>query len=118
MIHRIYDKRCVSLHIVFAHVVGCAQLVVDYVLYHHILAIKLLDDDIAELWVRMHATNVVVRNPYRVVAILGINHKIPRTGLVLIQCHCNLGVDKRGNLVDDSLDKLLLVFWPIAVKHS
>ena len=78
-----YVVCCVSLHIVFAHVAGRAQLVVDYVLYHHILAIKLLDDDIAELWARMHATNVVVRNLYRVVAILCVNHKVPRTSLAL-----------------------------------
>ena len=35
----------VSLHIVFAHVVGRAQLVVHHVLDHHILITELLDDD-------------------------------------------------------------------------
>ena len=89
-----YDVCFVSLHIVFAHVAGRAQLVVDYVLYHHILAIKLLHDDFAVLWVGMHATDSVVRNPNRIVAVLGINHKVPRTSLALICHHRHLGVDK------------------------
>ena len=94
------------LHIVFAQVVGCAQLVVDYVLYNHILAVELLDDDIAVLRVWMHAADGIVRNPNRIVAILSINHKIPRASLALICNRFQLGVDKRANLVDDSLGKL------------
>ena len=105
MIHGIYDKRCASLHIVVAQVVGCAQLVVDYILYNHILAIELFDDDIAVLRVWMHAADGIVRNPNRIVAILSINHKIPRNSLALICHRCHLGVVKRGNLVDDSLGK-------------
>ena len=113
-----YDVCFSGLHVVVAQVVCRAQLVVDYVLYHHILAVKLLNDDIAVLRVGMNATNIVVRNPNRIVAVFGINHKVPRADLALICHRFNLGVVKRGNLIENFLDKLLLVFRPIAVKHS
>ena len=108
----------VSLHLVVEHFVGSAHIVADYVLYYHILTIELLDNYIAVLRVWMYAAYIVVRDPYRIVAVLGVNYKVPRTGLVLIQCYCHLGVDKRGNLVDDSLGKLLIVFRPMAVKKQ
>ena len=50
----------VCLHIVFAQVVGRAQLVVDYVLYHHILITELLDNNLSVLRVRVYATDIVV----------------------------------------------------------
>ena len=110
MIHGIYDKRCASLHIVVEQFVGSAHIVVDYILYNHILAIKLLDDEIAVLRVWVHATDSVVRNPNRIVAVLGINHKVPWASLTLTCHQLRLGVDKRGNLIGSFLDKLLLVF--------
>ena len=98
------------LHLVVEQFVGSAHIVVDYVLNHHVLAIKLLHDDFAVLWVGMHATDSVVRNPNRIVAVLGINHKVPRASLTLTCHQLRLGVDKRGNLIGSFLDKLLLVF--------
>ena len=75
-----------SLHIVVAHVAARAQLIVDHVLYHHVLAIKLLDDDIAVLRIGMHATDIVVRDSYRIVAVFGVNNEIPRASLALVAC--------------------------------
>ena len=98
------------LHIVFAQVAGRAQLVANYALYHHILAVELPDDDFAVLRVWMHAADSVVRNPNRIVAILGVHHKIPRASLALTCHRFQLGVVKRGNLVDDSLGKFYLYF--------
>ena len=108
----------VCLHIVFAQVVGRAQLVVYYVLYHHILTIELLDNYFAVLRVRVYAADIVVRNPNRIVAVLSIDHKVPRTGLVLICHRFHLRVVKRGNLVDGFLDKLLIVLPSEPVEPS
>ena len=85
---------CAGLHIVVAQFAARAQLVVHYVLYHHVLAIKLLDDDIAVLRVWVYAADSIVRNPNRIVAIFGVNNEIPRTRLALICHHRHLGVDK------------------------
>ena len=79
-----HDVCVVSLHVVFAHFVARAHLVVLHVLNHHILITKLLDNDLSVLRVRMYAADIVVRDPYRIVAVLGVNHKIPRAYLVLI----------------------------------
>ena len=103
---------CVSLHVVLAQVTGRTQLVVDYVLYHHILITELLDNDFSVLRVRVYATDIVVRNPNRIVAVLGINREIPRAGLVPVHCHVNARRNGCGNLVKDFLNgfvnKLLL----------
>ena len=94
------------LHIVVAQVVGRAQLVAFHIV-NHPLSVELLDDEFTVLRVGMNTADSVVRNPNRIVAILGINHKIPWPGLVLIQCHCNLGVEERGQPVDGFLEKIL-----------
>ena len=99
----------VSLHIVVAQVAGRAQLVAFHVLYHT-LAIELLDDEFIVLRVWVNTSDSVVGNPNRIVAVLGINHKVPRTSLVLICNRFQLRVEKRRNLFDDSLDKLRLFF--------
>ena len=82
----LYVVCVVSLQIVFAQGVARAQLVADYFLYHHVLITELLDDDFIIRWVGMHAADIVVGNPNRIVAVLGINHKKPRSALVLIHC--------------------------------
>ena len=41
----IYDNRCVCLKFVVAQVVCCEHFVTLHILYHHVLAIELLDDD-------------------------------------------------------------------------
>ena len=50
----------ISLHVVVAQVADQAQLVVFYILYHHILVIKLLDDDFTIISIWMHAADSVV----------------------------------------------------------
>ena len=102
-----YDKRLVCLHVVVAHFVGRAKLVVLHVLNHHILAVELLDNEFAVLCVGVDAADVVVRDPYREVGFLGVNHKIPRASLILIHHHGDFGSKERGNLVDSFLNKLL-----------
>ena len=77
------------LHIVVAHVAGRAQLVAFHVIYHT-LAVELLDDDLTVLRVGMNAADGVVGNPDRIAAILGVNHEIPRTGLVQVHHHRHL----------------------------
>ena len=79
-----YIVSCARLHVVVAHLVARAQLVVLHVLDHHVLITELLDNDLAVLRVRVHAADIVVRDPYRIVAIFGINREIPRSGLVLL----------------------------------
>ena len=75
----------VSLHVIVAQVADQAQLVVFYILYHHILSVELLDDDFTIISIWMHAADIVVRDPYRVVAIFGVDNKITRTSLLQIR---------------------------------
>lgn len=101
MFHAIYDNRCYCLHIVLAHVVARAHLVVHHVLNHHVLITELLNNNLSVLRVRVYAADIVVRDPYRIVAVLGINREIPRAGLLLIHC---LGKD----FLDGFVNKCLL----------
>ena len=78
----------VSLHVIVAQVADQAQLVVFYILYHHILVMKLLDDDFTIISIRVHAADSVVRDPYRIIAVFGIDHKITRTRLLQIRRQC------------------------------
>ena len=114
----IYDNRCLCLHIVIAQVVGCEHIVVLHVVNHHILAIELLDDDFIIRWVWMHAADSIIRNPYRIVAVFGVNHKIPRARLVLIHHSVNLRADQRRSLVDGFIYEFLLVFPSDIVEPS
>ena len=50
----------VSLHVIVAHVADQAQLVVFHILYHHIFAMKLLDDDFTIISIWVHAADIVV----------------------------------------------------------
>ena len=113
-----YVVCCVCLHFIVAQVVGCAHFVVLYVFNHHILAVKLLDDDLVVPWFWMHALDSIVGNPNRIIAVMGINHKIPRSGLVPIHHHVNARRNGFGNLVDGFLDKSLLVFPSELVEPS
>ena len=97
------------LKIKVIHFVCSLEVIALHVLNHHILTIELLDNDFAVLRVGVYAADIVVGDPYRIVAIFGINREIPRSGLILIHRQCNLGAKERGNLADSFLDKFLLV---------
>ena len=67
----------------------------------------------------MYAADIVVRDPYRVVGFLGVNHKIPRTSLVQ-KTHYNIKTIRKDvrDFVDSLLYKLLLVLPSELVEPS
>lgn len=100
------------LKVVIMHFVASLEVIALYVVYHHVLTIEQLDNELAVLRVGVYAADIIVRDPYRAVVFLGTYNKIPRA--YLVPHHRKL----IRNIVDNLLKKLLLVLLAEHVKPS
>lgn len=91
------------LKVVIKHFVASLEVIALHVVNHHILTVEQFYCQSAVFNVGMNATDIVVRDPYRVAVFCGIYHKIPRT--YLVPRHSQL----IRSFLDNLLKELLLV---------